>query len=392
MRTERLRDELDELLSEDIASAQRREREAFDELASPYEDRLVLFGAGNLGRHMLVVLREAGVEPLAFADNNAGLWGQEIEGVRVLSPEDAAREYGQSAAFVVTIWNPHQAFGPLRDQLLRLGCERVVTCAALFWKYPEHCLPYYVLDLPSRILPQADQIRAAFEVWADEPSRDEYVAQVRLRLRLDFDGLAAPAREDLYFPADVFSLSRDEVFVDCGAFTGDTLAAFLRHSGGAFREIVTLEPDPANLTALRGQVAALPDEIRERVTVLPLAASSRRQRLRFAATGTLTSALSADGDLLVEAVPLDGLGWHHPPTYVKLDVEGAEMDALRGMCGLVHSASPRLAVSVYHTPSDLWQAPLVVASCCDSYRFHLRSYGQTGFDLVCYAVPEQCAG
>ena len=79
--TDALRNELEELLSEDIASAQRREREAFDELASPYQERLVLFGAGNLGRRVLTVLRGSGVEPLAFADSNAALCGQEIEGV-----------------------------------------------------------------------------------------------------------------------------------------------------------------------------------------------------------------------------------------------------------------------------------------------------------------------
>ena len=70
------REELEFLLSEDIATAKRREQSAFDVMAAPFNNSLVLFGAGNLGRKTLRGLRSAGIEPLGFADNNPALWGK----------------------------------------------------------------------------------------------------------------------------------------------------------------------------------------------------------------------------------------------------------------------------------------------------------------------------
>src|SRR5438128_2149246 len=95
---------LQELLSEDVASAKKREQTMFDEQSAPFSERLVLFGAGGLGRKTLAGLRQVGIEPLAFADNNALLWGREVEGVRVLSPQVAAQEFADRATFVVSIW------------------------------------------------------------------------------------------------------------------------------------------------------------------------------------------------------------------------------------------------------------------------------------------------
>jgi len=65
----------------------------------------VLFGAGNLGRKVLQCLRSIGVEPLAFADNSPSKWGSQVDGVPVLSPKDAAAQYGGSALFLIAIWS-----------------------------------------------------------------------------------------------------------------------------------------------------------------------------------------------------------------------------------------------------------------------------------------------
>src|SRR5438270_6047006 len=132
-------DELELLLSESPAAALRRERDAFDQLAAPFEKRLVLFGAGGFGRRTLAGLRSLGIEPLAFADNNRAVWGRSIGGLRVISPVDAALGFGDSAAFVVTIWNG-QAKDRMADrvrQLQDLGCQRVIPAGFLFWKYPD---------------------------------------------------------------------------------------------------------------------------------------------------------------------------------------------------------------------------------------------------------------
>ena len=75
-RTNRMNEELTALLAEPEAAAVERARVAFDELAGPFADRLVLYGAGNLGRKTLAGIRSLGIEPLAFSDGNSALWAR----------------------------------------------------------------------------------------------------------------------------------------------------------------------------------------------------------------------------------------------------------------------------------------------------------------------------
>ena len=119
---------LDDLLSETVSEAVSRERGQFDELAGPLQKSLVLFGARKLGRKTLSGLRPSGVEPLAFADNNVELWGTSIDGIPVLSPEDAARRFGPSAAFVITIWGRGRldSMSARTQNLKDLGCRTVI--------------------------------------------------------------------------------------------------------------------------------------------------------------------------------------------------------------------------------------------------------------------------
>ena len=84
---ERSMDQLNELLSETAEAARHREQSTFDIAVSPFENRLVLFGAGGFGRYTLAGLRRLGITPLAFADNNRQLWGGVVDGLRVIHPK-----------------------------------------------------------------------------------------------------------------------------------------------------------------------------------------------------------------------------------------------------------------------------------------------------------------
>ena len=194
------RTELDALLRRDLSTTRRAEACEIDRLSGGRG--IVLMGAGGLGRRALAGLRRHGVEPLAFVDNAPGRHGTTVEGVRVLSAAAAARDYGRTAAFVVTIWGAHRPhrFAHSREQLEALGCDVVCPFPPLFWKYADALLPFYLQDLPSRVLEQREDVRRAFGLWEDGPSRDEYVAQVRFRLDADFDGLAHPVGHPQYFP------------------------------------------------------------------------------------------------------------------------------------------------------------------------------------------------
>lgn len=75
------------------------------------------------------------------------------------------------------------------------------------------------------------------------------------------------------------------------------------------------------------------------------------------------------------------------PSFIKMDIEGAELDALIGARHSIEKDLPVLAISAYHQPDHVWRIPLLIQSFSDQYRFFLRSHNEEGWDLVCYAVP-----
>lgn len=379
---------LQKLLSEPREEALRRERTAFDEQVGASVAPFVLFGAGNLGRKTLAGIRAAGIEPIAFTDNDSCLWGIEVDGVRVLPPDEASHLFGESAVFVVTIWRG-EGSDRMRErcsQLRRFGCARVVTFLPLFWKYPEIFLPHYAVDLPHRVLDAKDRIEEAFALLSDDASRMEFIGEVRWRLLGDFDQLGEPVSTEIYFPEDLHRLSPDEVFVDCGAFDGDTIRRFLARQQNFQGRIKALEPDPANFGKLVRYVESLPDAPRRRIEIFPWAASSRREVLQFNATGTEAASLGF-GSMQVQAVPLDEVLTDCRPTYIKMDTEGAEPEAIRGAFQTIATHRPAMAICAYHRQDHLWEIPLLIDSCADGYRFYLRPQLLEGWDLVCYAIP-----
>jgi FkbM family methyltransferase len=365
-----------------------REQDAFDQLTAPNGDRLVLFGAGGLGRRTLSGLRRIGVEPLAFADNNSGLWGTSIDGVAVMSPQSAVRKYGRQAAFVVTIWG---GTGPdtmpqRRQHLLDLGCATVVTFAPLFWKYADVFAPYYAFDLPHRTAEQADEIRRVFSLWADDASRLEFVAQLKWRMLADFGALHAPVKHEIYFPADLVDLQPTEVFIDCGAYDGDTIRSLLRHDVVTDGQIVAFEPDAASFQRLQDYANVLPQRVRERFELHQAAVGERRTKVQFDSTGTDASAVGS-GASLVDCLTLDETLSDRLPTYLKMDIEGSELDAVIGAGAVIRRSLPVLAICVYHHHDHMWRIPAAIADLSDQFRFYLRPHLMEGWDLVCYGVP-----
>ena len=376
------------LADRDVAATREWETRHFDRQAKGRP--IVLMGAGGLGRRVLDGLRHHGVEPIAFADN--GRAGTTVEGVPVWSPADAARRYGATAAFVLTIWGAHltHRFAHSREQLHALGCDIVLPFPLLLWKYADVLLPFYLQDLPSRVIAQRDAMLAGFEVWADDPSRAEYVAQVRWRLIADFDGLAPPVSGPQYLRDELFTWLDDEWILDGGAFDGDTIRSLAAHRGNRYAHLLAVEPDPANFHRLIDTVAALPENVRSRIDCRHVALAATQTTLHLDASGTAGSATRATGSPTTIAVPaetIDDLTAGARPTFIKLDIEGFEIDALEGARRTIGRHAPVVAVCVYHAQDHLWRIPLLLREWCPDASLFLRPHREEGWDLVCYAVP-----
>lgn len=373
------------------ATVDREERTLFDELAGGPGADLLLFGAGNLGRYTLCALRRAGVEPLAFVDNDGFLQGTHVEGLLTLSPEAAAARYGDEAVVVVTVWTPlaRLAYPAINAQLNALGCSRTAPFVPLFWKHQDVCLPYFFLDAPHQLYANADAVKAGYRTLADDMSRAEYLTQLSYLLSsMDSVEVTGPPERECYFPRDLVELSAREVFVDCGAYDGDTIESFLEASNGRFRAIVSFEPDPHAVVRLRTLVHALPSRTRDRIRVEQKAVGAAAGSLRFEGDGTPRSRISETGALTVECVQLDVALRDLAPTFIKMDIEGAEQDALLGAAETIRAHRPVLAICIYHLQAHLYRLPTLIGELCADYSLFVRRQGRAG-DLVCFAIPNE---
>jgi FkbM family methyltransferase len=380
--------ELEQLLSRDPEETAAGARSHFDRIAGSFKDRVVLHGAGRLGRRVAAALRGR-MQPLAFSDKNPALCGTRIDGVEVLLPEEAARRFGDSAVFVVTVWNAQSdhRFPETRDALECLGATHVTSALSLFCHHADRLLPYYCLDLPDVTLRAHETIGALYDVFADDTSREILLGHVRFRVMMDYDALPVPLEDPsaIYFPEKLLRLRESAgAFIDCGAYDGDSWRGYQRAAGRPAMRAHLLEPDPTNAQRLRRFLSERGLEHAARVH--EVAVGARSERIRFDATGELSSAASALGAHEVQCVALDDLLGGEKLDFVKMDVEGDELDALAGGANCLAREQPTLAISAYHRPDHLWRIPLALKRLAPRHRLHLRQHGYEGWDLVCYAV------
>jgi hypothetical protein len=169
MANSELNQRLDNLLAENIDSVLNRESESLESIVGSLDQPFLLFGAGNLGRKVLRKLKSIGKLPLAFIDNNPKLWGTDVEGVPIMAPIEAAKNFDAATIGVITTIWCGEATDKMSDRInpiRALGFKKIALFGHLAWKFQDEFLPHYCLDRPSNVIANADSIRRAFSLLA----------------------------------------------------------------------------------------------------------------------------------------------------------------------------------------------------------------------------------
>jgi len=346
----------------------------------------VIYPAGRVGRAAAGRLRAAGASIVALGDGNASLRGSAVDGLPVLSPSEIAADHRDDVVLVATTLFDSAITADLRER----GCEHVVPVGYVNLRLRDY-FPFREYDgMFEAITAPANRaaITQAFSLLADEESRA--VLEGKLAYHLEFDKqrlLDIKSERTIYFDDTVYALGSDEVVADGGAFVGDTLEAFLEICCGRYRGYFGFEPDPASYARL----AAVAESDPSRITAVPAGLSDRTSSARLLSTqGVDSRVLASDepGGEDIELVSLDEyFDGRDAPTLIKMDVEGAEAAALTGARGLLEHARPKLAISAYHYPTDVWTLPLLINELLPDSRIFLRHYTDEVDDTVCYAIP-----
>jgi FkbM family methyltransferase len=174
--------------------------------------------------------------------------------------------------------------------------------------------------------------------------------------------------------------------VDCGAFDGDTLLNFQKWNI-PLEAVSAFEPDGNNFQKLVQTVHANRSYY-SHISLWPCGVSHTTCQLTFDTGQGEASSVSLGGNSIIQCVSLDDAIPDFMPTLIKMDIEGAEPDALRGARNLIKNSRPGLAISIYHRPEHLWQIPLILEDLAKGqYRYFLRAHAFNDFDIVLYAIP-----
>ena len=262
-----------------------------------------------------------------------------------------------------------------------------------------HYLDYYAMaQLQPALLPQVNAVAATQKDHALHPEKYAWVRSLlkepaslevfdkvmAFRLTGDLSSMAdfEYAIDRQYFEP-FLSLRPGEVFVDGGGFDGDTTLEMASRCPD-FASVHFFEPAAYAMTTAKSRLAALSP----RIHFYPLGLYDRPTTLSFDASAGSASHIAEGGSDTIEVGRLDDLVTERI-SWIKMDLEGAELEALHGSERHILADHPKLAIAVYHDPADFWRTTGYVLGLRQDYTIHLRHYTEGWPETVMFFMPEQ---
>lgn len=196
-----------------------------------------------------------------------------------------------------------------------------------------------------------------------------------------------------YFSEEYLNINHNEVYVDCGAFNGDSILEFSNYVGAKYNKIIAFEPSKDIYLKLEDTV--IKNSLRNVITV-NAGNGLQDQVLNFLNMkneGSLVidedsiSKLTEDDKSKIEKIRIKKLDNYieEQPTFIKMDIEGYELEALKGAEKILKTLKPKLAICIYHKEMDFYEIPLYLKSIVPEYKFKIRQHYDALYDTVLYA-------
>lgn len=288
----------------------------------PAGSGIVFYGAGSFAKRLLPYLRDIKGD-IVFCDRDVQKQNDGFYGFKVISPET----------------------------LFRMNNSKVVICTTKYYDDTEENLIKYGV------------------------SREDII---------DIREYFICGTGDDYFYEDFLQYSKEEIFIDAGCCDLGTTIDFAGLCTN-LKKVYAFEPDSQNykdcVRRIEEQNGALPE-----IVMLPYGTWSEKTELHFEATADGCSHIG-EGDTVIQTAAIDDIVENTDiVTFIKMDVEGAELESLKGAEGVIRKDRPKLAICIYHKPEDMVTLPLYIKSLVPEYKFYLRSYSNSYNEMVLYAI------
>lgn len=227
------------------------------------------------------------------------------------------------------------------------------------------------------------ELESIAALFADDFSRNVFFDAIRYRKTHNPKDVPAYSKHDQYFVKDIVPLTTREVFIDCGAFDGDTVKEFRKLTKEQYQSIVCFEPVEEYHQRIEKRNKG------KRVTALCAGVHKTTTTLQFNAEGGKGSAITGatEHTIPVPVFAIDDVPECRNATFIKMDVEGAEMNALQGAKETILRNKPKLAICLYHRHKDFVDIPKWIHELVPEYTLYVRHHSFSVNETVLYAVP-----
>ena len=335
--------------------------------AKEQQQNVVLYGTGN-GADKIVDFCEANKVPIAgIFVSDEFCRGQNFRGHRVESYAQIRERLGKDFLLVI-------AFASELPELLNRFQElnrQHETIAPHLGLYNE--------DLADRewFAIHEKELTAAYELLADEWSKNVFQDMLNFKFsgKLEYLFRHVTKREnDIAF----LKLNDNEVYYDLGAYDGDTLleGQGARSKGQGYK-VVAVEADAKNFNKLKLRVEGQGARVKE-YRLINKAVWKDENGIEFSAKSGRSASMYGEKAKrkIISSTTIDAIaketGWE--PTYIKMDLEGADKEALTGGAATIKRCHPKLFIAAYHFNEDLFFIPLMLHQLNPNYQIYLRKH------------------
>jgi len=341
---------------------------------------LYLFGFGGFGQAAADSLLDHNVDITYFVDNDEKKSGKQYRGIECISFQHFL-EKKDKVFLIVAVGNPLSII----EQLDRYGIKN----------YNVMISPYkLVFDDTLKNMELSDvslKLKTVASLLEDSRSLNVFQNIIESWYNVSYNKeLFLEIYEgNQYFCKDIIPLDENSVFVDCGAFIGDSLESFLANvSDSNFSKAFLFELNDFTCEELQSNIKqwCSPD-VQRKIKVINKGVSDENVEFFYSPSGS-SSSVRGGGISKAKIVRLDDELANERVSLVKMDIEGSEAAAIKWCEKLIKKYKPALAICVYHKVTDLWELPLLIKSFVPEYKLYLRHHSKTQIETVLYAVCE----
>lgn len=350
--------------------------------------KLALFGAGNSLRNAIGFLKEFDINADILIDNDEVKINRDVENFKVMSYAEFAKIC--QSYIVLILPQDINVIGQIKNQLKQILLEEnIYTFDFIYYDFYNHMQKYE--SYKNFMSENKEKINWLYDNLADEKSKSTLIGFLKGRITQEYKYYDEIYVDNQYFDKDIIKLSKTETFLDCGAWDGDTVREFINLVGeDNYNKIYCFEPDETTYPKLKSFV----DEghLNSKIELYKNAVWEESKKLKFNAIGETQSSVSNNEHLIssieIEAIALDDCAFEDV-TYIKMDIEGSEYEALKGAYGVINKFKPKLGICVYHKYEDVINIPKLIKEMNPNYELFLRHHKPYGSELVLYALNKE---